>query len=291
MSGARGSRSALSFADDNNPRTDRQMIASPVSSKGSFGRRSAPTPVEEGVAWDSTGRMPGNLLKQNFEMRHVAPAGLLLSRQVSPFGIGSHAFGTDYGQLGTTRPEQDKLKRMYHYEPPSPESPVSSIASSRIWGPARDPLPSLRQYAPEGPVRPNGDEDNEWPTWHRLPEESKYRWPISRDRYSPVQQVKPASEGSERGAKYLTARRLLMQAGGTPPAPRSPALSRVSSPAGERKAPRSPERPRDPRDRDEIKPPPSSAGGFPSWSRIRQDFKHDWCVARNRYDLDRFPKK
>mmetsp|Transcript_63102 Transcript_63102/g.131166 ORF Transcript_63102/g.131166 Transcript_63102/m.131166 type:complete len:335 (-) Transcript_63102:296-1300(-) len=249
------------------------------------------TPTSSVDHWQPVGKMPGGLLQRNFENRHLVPAGWNQRRQVSPLGLGSSAFGTEHGQLESTMPLQEQLKKTYHFEPPteqqsplqqSPQtqSPVSSIVSSRAW--TREPSSDQGQ-------------GNRKPAWCVIPPEYKFDWSISRDRYlsdrpstsssSPLptlqggKRIGVSSFSSPEGSRLNTAAssepRIRMQD------PRLPAQQIVERDP----VPTDPIWPRRDREPATNKNPTND---FPSWSRISIGYKHDWSIARDRYNLHRF---
>lgn len=233
------------------------------------------TPVDEREAFSiSMGRQPMDLLQINHASRLVPPAGLRSQRRVSSLDVGL-SFGTANGRLMSEMPNTLRIREAYHYEPaPSSAtaSPTSSIISPGDFGKGAEAAESHRN---------NGLGKGEFvrPSWQKINADYRTNWNVTRDRYNlnrnVVAQEPQVSKSCMLTEPHVSAS---LQSAGS--------LSRdasMSSPAAlaagqmladmqlEASAPKKPARDK-----------------RPSWSNIIEDYKHDWSISRDRYDLQRF---
>ena len=213
----------------------------------------------------SMNAQPRDLLELNHAGRLVPPAGLRKQRGVSSLEMGYSSFGTANGRLMSEMPNTARIRESYHYEPGAGASPTSSIMSPKDFA---DKAESPGQGTGSTFVRPS---------WQKINTDYRTNWNVTRDRYL---------GGKADPVPHVSFLQQPHVSSPIQPGPETEGLNRSfpgSSPAAaaagqmlsdmQKEASTAKKQARDQR---------------PSWSNISTDYKHDWGISRDRYDLARF---
>jgi len=232
----------------------------------------------------------------NRAARHLAPAGLQMKRGVSSIDV-NNSFGTASGQLLSELPVDAGIRQNFHYSSAQGPSPGKVSSPTSVVVSAQDVVPkALREergmdYSAHGRgLGASGGQTKEGfvrPSWQQINPDYRTDWTVTRQRYnlasrngdnqtppslitasprkfaaSPTRKVEATTKGAsvQQSVQQTAAGRLLADLQKEATA----ALPELNKHEAKR------------------------ASNRPSWSIISEDYKHDWGMARERYDLLRF---